>query len=204
MAGFDLKEIERRMRGALDRAQAGVRRLAHRPRQYEPARSDHGKCLWQPNAAQSARHHQRAGIEADHRAGVGPVTGRRRGARHPRIRSRAEPGGRRTAAAPADPGAERGAAPRDREGRAQIYRAGARRRAQRSPRRHGAPEAHGEGRRHRQGRAPFDVHQGAGIDRQDHQGDRRGACRARKPRSCRSSRRDGAKSNNACSLLLEH
>ena len=29
--------------------------------------------------------------------------------------------------------------------------------------------------------------QGAEVDRQDHQGDRRGACAARKPRSCRSN-----------------
>ena len=42
-----------------------------------------------------------------------------------------------------------------RQGRAQICRAGAHRRAPRPPRRHGASQEAGEGRRHRRGRAPY-------------------------------------------------
>ena len=51
-ATFDIKDLERRMRGVLDTAEAGICGLAHRPRLGEPARPGRGHGLRRQDAAQ--------------------------------------------------------------------------------------------------------------------------------------------------------
>ena len=72
---FDMNDLKRRMQGAIASLKQELVRLAHRTRFDGIARSRPGRGLWQPHAAQSARHDQRAGAAAAQRAGLGPLDG---------------------------------------------------------------------------------------------------------------------------------
>ena len=89
MAGFDLKDTERRMRGALDVLKQEFGGLRTGRANIEPARSDHGKCLWQPMplnqlATVNVPEPRLITVQVWDRSQVGAVE-----KRHPRVRSRA-------------------------------------------------------------------------------------------------------------------
>ncbi len=183
---FDMKELERRMRGAIDTLKKEFQRPAHGPRQRASARSGRGQRLrrsacrsirWRPSPTPDARtisvqvwdKSQVSAVEKAIREanlGLNPIID---GAliRLPIPALNAE---RRAGAG---------------QGCAQICRARARGRAQRAARRHGAAQEARQGRQDERGRPSQELGQGAGADRQADQGDRPVARSPRKPRSSR-------------------
>src|SRR5436190_16479503 len=147
------------------RAEKGARRPAHRPRLGQPARPGPGRGLWPAHAPQPGGHGERPRIApADGQClGQGPGDADRQG--DPRRRPRAQPVARRPDDPHPDSRAHPGAPQRARQARAQIRRAGACRRAQRAPRRHGGAQEGREGPQDLAGRAPPEVRRGAEADR---------------------------------------
>ena len=62
--GFDKEDVNRRMNGAVATLKTEFAGPAHRPRQRRPARSGHGRGLWQRDADQPGGH----GLDARSRA----------------------------------------------------------------------------------------------------------------------------------------
>ena len=117
-----LKDLQRRMDGALEALRKEFGGLAHRPRLGEPARAGHGRRLRQHDAAEPGRQRQRAGAADDHGPGLGPRHGQGGRQGDPRGRARPQSADRGPDDPRADPRSQRGAAPRTDPGRGEIRR----------------------------------------------------------------------------------
>jgi ribosome recycling factor len=78
MAKYDKADLERRMKGAVESLKQRSGRPAHRPRQHHPARSGHGRGLWQHMplnqvATVSAPEPRMLSVQVWDKSNVGPV-----------------------------------------------------------------------------------------------------------------------------------
>ena len=149
---FDMNDLKRRMQGAIASLKQELAGLRTGRASTGTARTRPGRGLWQPYAAQSARHGQRAGAAAAQRPGLGSVDDPRGREGDFGRQSRIDALDRRAGHQAAHSRAQRGAAAGNRQGRAQIRRSRARGGTPRPPRRPRPSQEAREGSQDQRGR----------------------------------------------------